>query len=70
MAVARYGIADDELLALMRSHGFEPVHYDGIQRRVSDWSPTGAIVIFVRGRKAVQQRVAAAPRHRLVNGTI
>lgn len=67
---ARYGIADDELLGLMRSHGFEPVHYDGIQRRVSDWSPTGANAVFVRDRDAVQRRVATAPRHRLVNGTI
>jgi len=66
----RYGIADDELLAVMRDHGFEPMHYDGILRQVSDWRATGGNAIFVRHRSAIAARVADAPKHRLVNGVI
>ena len=67
---ARYGIFDDELISIMREYGFEPMHYDGILRHISNSVSTGGNVIFIRDRGAVAARVANAPRYRLVNGVI
>lgn len=66
----RYGVSDDELLAMMRGYGFEPYGYDPFVRRLRDWDPSSGNAIFFRDRSAVDSRVAQAKRYRLVNGTI
>ena len=67
---ARYGVADEELIGLMREHGFAPFGYDPFERRLVDVSASNGNTVFVRNRAEVETRVKAAPRFRLVNGVI
>lgn len=66
----RYGVSDDELLAMMREYGFKPYGYDPFVRRLRDWHPDSGNAIFLRDRSEVDARVAQAKRYRLINGTI
>lgn len=66
----RYGVSDDELIAVMRGHGFEPFGYDPFGRRLVDVMDSSGNTVFVRGKAAVEALVKAAPRYRLVNGEI
>ena len=66
----RYGVADADLFALLQAHGFSPFGYDPFARRLVDAGQSGGNTVFVRDRAAVEARVAAAGRFRLVNGTI
>ena len=67
---ARYGVGDEELLAMMTVHGFTPCAYDPFARQLCDWSPFRDNAIFVRDRAALSSRLTEAKRYRLVNGTI
>lgn len=67
---AHYGVSDDELIAVMRKHGFAPFGYDPLARRLVGVSIVSGNTVFVRNRAAVELRVKAAPRFALVNGTI
>ena len=66
----RYGVSDDELLALMRGYGFDPHGYDPLARCLRDWDPSSGNAIFLRDRSAVDSRVTHARRYQLVNRTI
>ena len=66
----RYGVSDDQLIAVMRGHGFAPFGYDPFGRRLVDVMDASGNTIFVRDKAAVEARVRAAPRFRLVNGEI
>ena len=47
---ARYGVADDVLIAVMRECGFAPFGYDPFQRRLKDSVPENGNTVFVRDR--------------------
>jgi len=66
----RYGVSDDQLIAVMRGHGFVPFGYDPFGRRLVDVRASSGNTVFVRDKAAVEARVKAAPRFRLVNGEI
>jgi FkbM family methyltransferase len=67
----RYGVDDDQLTALMSSHGFSACDYDPFERRLEpSVADVSGNTIFVRDKTAVEQRVRASRRYRLVNGTI
>lgn len=66
----RYGMSDDQLIAVMRGHGFSPFGYDPFGRRLVDVMGASGNTVFVRDKAAVEARVKAAPRIRLVNGEI
>lgn len=66
----RYGVSDDQLIAVMRGHGFSPFGYDPFGRRLVDVMDASGNTVFVRDKAAVEARVKAAPRFRLVNGEI
>jgi len=67
---ARYGISDDQLLKVMREHGFAPFGYDPFARRLVDVTDATGNTVFVRDRAAVEAWVKSAPKFRLVNGEI
>lgn len=67
---ARYGVADDALIAMMRECGFAPFGYDPFQRTLTDSVPANGNTVFVRNRAAVEARCRAARKFRLVNGVI
>ena len=64
----RYGVTDDQLIAVMRVHGFSPFGCDPFGRRLVDVIDASGNTVFVRDKAAVAARVRAAPRFRLVNG--
>lgn len=64
----RYGITDNQLLNLMREHGFAPFGYDPFARRLVDVTDASGNTVFVRDRAAVEARVKSAPKFKLVNG--
>jgi FkbM family methyltransferase len=66
----RYGVSDDQLIAVMRGHGFAPFGYDPFGRRLVDVMDASGNTVFVRDKAAVEGRVKAAPTFRLVNGEI
>ena len=66
----RYGVSDNELLEMMRGYGFIPHSYEPLARRLLDWDASSGNAIFIRDRSAVESRIRAANRFRLVNGTI
>ena len=66
----RYGVSDDQLIAVMLEHGFAPFGYDPFGRRLVDVTDASGNTVFVRGKADVEARVKAAPRFRLVNGEI
>ena len=67
---ARYGVADDQLVAIMGHHGFSTYGYDPFARRLVDVSFADGNTIFVRNKAAVEARLISAKKFRLVNGTI
>lgn len=67
---ARYGVSDDELVAIMREHGFAPFGYNPFERRLVDATQANGNTVFARDQAAVEERVKAAPKFRLVNGVI
>jgi FkbM family methyltransferase len=67
---ARYGIGDDQLVALMRHHGFSAYGYDPFGRRLLDGAQADGNTVFVRDRAAVEARLTGSKRYRLINGTI
>jgi FkbM family methyltransferase len=67
---ARYGVSDDQLIAVMREHGFAPFGYDPFGRRLVDVMDASGNTVFVRDMAAVEARVKSAPRFTLVNGEI
>lgn len=66
----RYGVSDDQLIAVMRGHGFTPFGYDPFGRRLVDVMATSGNTVFVRDKAAAEARVKGAPKFRLVNGEI
>jgi len=66
----RYGVTDDQLIAVMRAHGFAPFGYDPFARRLVDVMDAIGNTVFVRDQVAVAARVKSAPGFRLVNGEI
>ena len=54
----------------MLEHGFSPYGYDPFHRLLVDASQTDGNTVFARDPAAVQARVCASKRYRLVNGTI
>lgn len=66
----RYGIADSELVDIMRGHGFSAFGYDPFGRRLVDPDSSNGNTIFVRDKADVEARVVNARRYRLINGTI
>ena len=67
---ARYGVADDELISVMREHGFAPFGYAPFKRHLTDVAASNGNTVFVRNKADVETRVKAAPRFKLVNGSI
>ncbi len=67
---ARYGIADDALIATMRNARFSPFSYDPFLRHLTPWVSSSANTVFVRDVAAVDERIKSAPRFSLVNGSI
>lgn len=67
---ARYGVTDDELVAIMSRHGFAPCGYEPFARRLTAGRPTGGNTVFVRNGDAVNQRLRTARRYALINGSI
>lgn len=66
----RYGVSDNQLLDVMRGHGFVPFGYDPFARRLVDVTESSGNTVFVRDRTAVEARVKSAPKFSLVNGEI
>jgi hypothetical protein len=66
----RYGGSDDELIGVMRGHGFAPFGYDPFERRLVDVMDASGNTVFVRDKAAVAALVKAAPKYKLVNGEI
>jgi FkbM family methyltransferase len=66
----RYGVSDDELVAMMRHHGFGPYAYDPFSRQLRNAADADGNTVFVRDVPAVQKRVQSARRFRLVNSEI
>lgn len=67
---ARYGVADDALVAVMTECGFAPFGYDPFRRRLKDSARESGNTVFVRDREAVEERCRVARKFRLVNGEI
>jgi FkbM family methyltransferase len=67
---ARYGVDGRAIFAHLAGFGFAPVGYDPFARRLGEAGRDGDNTIFVRDAKRVAALCAAAPRYRLVNGTI
>jgi len=66
----RYGARDDELVAVMAGNGFAPFDYDPFVRELVPGAVSSGNTIFVRAVAELQERVRAAPRFELVNGSI
>jgi len=67
---ARYGVRDEELIKIMRGHGFEPYGYDPFVRRLINAEKSYGNTLFVRDRVVIEARVASARRFKLINGDI
>lgn len=67
---ARYGVADDELIAIMARYGFSPFGYDPFERRLVGTGVADGNTIFVRDKSRVEARVTNAKHFQLVNGKI
>lgn len=65
----RYGIEDDELIELMKEHGFESFSYNVMERKLRP-SLGSDNTIFVRDVVAVQKRLSSAGETKLVNRSI
>ena len=66
----RYGVSDEKLINVMRQHGFAPFDYDPFGRQLVSVMNASCNTVFVRNKEAVEARVAAAPKYRLVNGVV
>lgn len=66
----RYGVSDEALLSAMEGYGFKPFSYDHQNRRLGERDARNGNAIFVRDANAVNERVRAAKRYRLINGSI
>ena len=51
---ARYGVADDALIAVMKECGFATFGYDPFRRSLTDSVPENGNTVFVRNRAAVE----------------
>lgn len=67
---ARYGVADAELLEVMRAHGFGPHGYDPVARRLLPWDAGLGHAVFVRDAAALAPVLAGARRYRTAGGTV
>ena len=67
---ARYGVSDDELIAIMVRHGFSTFGYDPFTRELVDAGLADGNTIFIRGKSIIESRVKSARHFQLVNGTI
>lgn len=67
---ARYGVSDDELIAIMARHGFSTFGYDPFTRELVDAGLADGNTIFIRNKSIVESRVKSARHFQLVNGTI
>lgn len=67
---ARYGVSDDELVAIMSRHGFAPCGYEPFTRQLTAGKPAGGNTVFVRNGDAVNQKLRTARRYALINGSI
>ena len=67
---ARYGVGDEELIALMDSHGFRAHTYDPFGRRLLDAEKSAGNTVFIRSAAAVAGRLRTSKRYRLINGVI
>ena len=67
---ARYGVADDALVELMRDYGFEPFGYDPFSRKLVNAISANGNTLFVRDSDVVQARCRSARKFQLVNGVI
>lgn len=67
---ARYGVGDDELIALMHEHGFSAFRYDPFGRKLLDATEGDGNTVFVRDRDTVEVLLRDSKRYRLINGTI
>lgn len=67
---ARYGISDQELIEIMRGHGFASFGYDPFARKLIAARQADGNTVFVRDRVAVEDRVARAQRYKLINGEV
>lgn len=66
----RYGVADEDLIAVMRANGFAAYSYEPFARRLRDALSRSGNTVFVRDRAAVERRCQSARKYRLVNGEI
>ncbi|MEI7870255.1 MAG: FkbM family methyltransferase [Candidatus Methylumidiphilus sp.] len=67
---AHYGHSDEELMNIMRGHGFAPFGYDPFTRKLTGAQQTDGNTIFVRDWAAIEDRVAHARHYQLINGQI
>jgi hypothetical protein len=67
---ARYGVKDEQLVAIMRGHGFSPYAYDPFGRRLVEASHADGNTVFVRDRAVAEARLRSSRKYRLVNGEI
>jgi FkbM family methyltransferase len=68
---ARYGWADQDVVALIVGQGFRPARYDPMTRQLREEAEPlrgGNNVLYLRNPAAMQKRVQAARRFRLNNG--
>ena len=66
----RYGVNDEELVEIMRGHGFSFFGYDPFARRLAGAQLACGNTIFVRDAAAVEERIAQARHYKLINGQI
>ena len=66
----QFGISDDQLMQIMRDHGFTACSYDAINRVLAPAEKGVLNTIFVRNIAAAQHQCTAAPRYSLINTSI
>lgn len=67
---AKFGVTDGELAARIASFGFTPHGYEPFTRTITAVPEHARNTIFLRDADAMQAVCRAAPRFKLVNGTI
>jgi FkbM family methyltransferase len=67
---ARYGVKDEQLVAIMRGHRFSPYTYDAFGRRLVEASHADGNTVFVRDKAIAEARLRTSRKYRLVNGEI
>jgi FkbM family methyltransferase len=66
----RYGVDDSTLVSALAEHGFKPFGYDPFARTLISHAPSEGNTLFIKDAKVVQQRLQAARRYQLINGSI